>query len=100
MNLSPLLSVPRPSILAIIVLNVVQINDSNSFRLQTGIELGMKPKLAGHVITCHTWISTSRIALGTKSGRIVIIEEADVVTYIPLDVNDPRASRIAFHNER
>ena len=66
----------------------------------SGIELGMKPKLAGHVITCHSWISTSRMALGTKSGRIVIIEEADVVTYIPLDVNDPRASRMAFHNER
>lgn len=60
----------------------------------------MKPKLAGHVITCHSWISTSRMALGTKSGRIVIIEEADVVTFIPLDVNDPRASRMAQHNER
>lgn len=34
------------------------------------------------------------MALGTKSGLILIMEEADVVTQIPLDINDPRASRI------
>ena len=40
------------------------------------MENGMKPKLAGHVITCHSWISTSRMALGTKAGTILIMEEA------------------------
>lgn len=54
----------------------------------------MKPKLAGHTVTCHSWISTSRMALGTKTGQILIIEEADVVTQIPLDANDPRAARV------
>lgn len=63
-----------------------------------GMESGMKPKLAGHVITCHSWISTSRMALGTKAGQILIMEEADIVTQIPLDANDPRAARI--HHDR
>lgn len=34
------------------------------------------------------------MALGTKAGTILIMEEADVVTQIPLDANDPRSSRI------
>ncbi len=65
-----------------------------------GIETGLKPKLAGHVITCHAWISTSRMALGTKSGQILIVEEADVVTQIPLDSNDPRAARSLFNENK
>ncbi|XP_046630925.1 cilia- and flagella-associated protein 57-like [Daphnia pulicaria] len=63
-----------------------------------GMESGMKPKLAGHFITCHSWISTSRIALGTKTGQILIIEESDIVTQIPLDANDPRAGRVHHHD--
>lgn len=63
--------------------------------------MGMKPKLSGQVITCHAWISTSRMALGTKSGQILIMEEADVVTQIPLDINDPRAVRsVAFSDNK
>ncbi|XP_032791524.2 LOW QUALITY PROTEIN: cilia- and flagella-associated protein 57 [Daphnia magna] len=64
-----------------------------------GIENGMKPKLSGHIITCHSWISTSRMALGTKAGQILIIEESDIVTQIPLDANDPRAGRV-HHRDR
>ncbi len=62
------------------------------------MESGMKPKLAGHTITCHSWISTSRMALGTKTGQILIIEESDIVTQIPLDANDPRAGRVHHHD--
>ena len=58
----------------------------------------MKPKLAGNIITCHSWISTSRMALGTKTGKILIIEESDIVTQIPLDANDPRAGRVHHHD--
>ena len=55
----------------------------------------MKPKLACHIITCHT----SRIAVGTKTGLILIVEEADVITQIHLDANDPRATRV-HHSEK
>lgn len=77
---------------------VFKFNFTDFNLIYEGMESGMKPKLAGHVITCHSWISTSRMALGTKSGQILIMEEADIVTQIPLDANDPRASRI--HHDR
>lgn len=49
-----------------------------------GIESGMKPRLYGHVITCHGWITASKIVTGTTSGRALIFEEGDVISKIPV----------------
>ena len=60
-----------------------------------GLETTTKPKLSGHIITCHAWITSSRLVTGTTTGLALIVEDGDIISKIPLveDKSGPQDGR-------
>ena len=55
---------------------------------ELGLECGVKPKLGSHIVTCHCWMGSSRVVVGTKGGRVIVVEDADIVADIfPFDAD-------------